>query len=446
MSLRALLPRTETLRSTVDLLAGGLKTREKIDAFRDRRLRALVQHAARHIPFYREHFARAGLDVRDVRGAADLHRLPLVTRADLAGRAAGDLVPPGTSLNGLISHRTSGSTGEPLTIRRAPGEETLLALFRTRQLRRHGMRAGDNLVVIGLFSEQQEGPAGTWRSARHALRRYRTHRINTLREAEDLLEQIHAARADVIGGFPSTLARVAQHLIETGTPPPPVRLVSVGGEVATTLMKKQIAEGFAAPVRQTYGSHEFNMIAAECPATGDMHVIDDNMILEVLREDGAPASPGEQGEAVGTALHSFTMPFLRYRLDDIVVQGEDRCACGAPYRTIRRVTGRMIDYFTLPGGRVVHPYELTVPMLSEDPWMRQYQMTQEATDRIVLRAIAWEKPSGAHLRRIEKSAEEVFGPGVSFRIELVDRLPNEKSGKFRPSRSLVKSEYDSRDA
>lgn len=442
MRIRAFLPRPETLRSSVDLLAGRLDTRKKIDAFHDRRVRVLVQHAARSIPFYREQFARAGLDPRDIRGAADLHRIPLVSRIDLAGRPARDLMPANTHLESLVSRRTSGSTGEPLTIRRTPAEEKLLALFRFRQLQRHGMRSGDRIAVIGLFSAKQEGASGALRAVREALGRYRLYRINTLRPPDEILERIHATHADVISGFPSSLARVAQYLIESGAPPPRVRFISVGGEVATPLMKNQISEAFKATVRETYGSHEFNMIAAECPASGDMHIVDDNLILEVVGDDGAPVAPGEAGEMVGTALHSFTMPFLRYRLDDIGVQGDDGCACGAPYRTIRRVTGRMLDYFTLPGGRIVHPYELTVPMLTEDPWLRQYQMTQETRDRIVFRAIAWKKPDEAHLRRIEQSAREVFGSDVSFRIELVDRLEYEKSGKFRPSRSLVKSEYD----
>ncbi len=81
-------------------------------------------------------------------------------------------------------------------------------------------------------------------------------------------------------------------------------------------------------------------------------------------KDGRPAAPGERGEVVLTALHSFAMPFIRFRLGDIVTKGDSHCACGQPFATIRSVQGRMFDYFPLPDGRLVHPYEI-IAILSE---------------------------------------------------------------------------------
>jgi hypothetical protein len=33
----------------------------------------------------------------------------------------------------------------------------------------------------------------------------------------------------------------------------------------------------------------------------------------------------------------------------------------------------MIDYFVLPRGLIIHPYEITVPSLLGAGWIRQYQ-------------------------------------------------------------------------
>lgn len=434
--------RTSTLRAYARVLTGRPGTREELDAFRDRRLRALVRHAARHVPFYREHFARHDFDPAQVTGVRDLESIPPVSRREIAARPAGDVVARGIDPARLVSHRTSGSTGEPFTILRSRPEEYLLSLFRYRALRRFGMRSRDRALEVGLYGPGDEGPGGVLSRLRHATGLYPAWHISTLRDPDEILAQIRRVRPAVLHAFPVSLARLARHVLERKAGPVPVRIVNPGGEVLTPHMRSQIERAFDGRVCETYGAHEFNILGEECPETGDLHLVDDNVIVEVRKPDGTIAAPGEEGEVVATGLHAFTMPFVRYRLDDLAIQGDDRCACGAPFRTVRGVEGRMLDYFVLPGGRRVHPYRYTVPLLSEAPWLRHYQMTQEAVDRIVFRAVAWRQPDAADIRELDDRARRVFGGDVAFRVELVDRIANEKSGKFRPSRSLVESDYD----
>ena len=149
---------------------------------------------------------------------------------------------------------------------------------------------------------------------------------------------------------------------------------------------------------------------------------------------------------VATNLHAYAMPLIRYRLGDVVTKGEDRCRCGKPFSTIHAIQGRMIDYFILPDGRALHPYQIIANfILGGDNWIRQYQLLQERKDRIVLRVLPARPPAPEHIARLERSVLPVLGPSVEFKIELVDDLPLEQTGKFRPSRSLVHSEYDGRE-
>jgi hypothetical protein len=54
--------------------------RPQLEALRDRRIRRIVAYAAQHVPYYRELFAREGIDPQSTQGAADLDRLPLLDR------------------------------------------------------------------------------------------------------------------------------------------------------------------------------------------------------------------------------------------------------------------------------------------------------------------------------------------------------------------------------
>jgi phenylacetate-CoA ligase len=178
-----------------------------------------------------------------------------------------------------------------------------------------------------------------------------------------------------------------------------------------------------------------NLIAAECPRTGLMHVAGGSVVVEVVR-DGVPVKEGETGEVLVTALHSFTAPFVRYEQGDVARRGPDRCPCGAEVATIQEIQGRVADRFPLPDGRTVHPYELTAGMLNE-PWARQYEFVQERPDLIRVRVVGLDRVGAEERRRVLAGIQRSCGPAVRVELEAVDALAPAPNGKFRPYRSLV---------
>src|SRR5207247_9280167 len=108
------------------------------------------------------------------------------------------------------------------------------------------------------------------------------------------------------------------------------------------------------------------------------------IFLEIV-QGKRPVNESESGEVVGTDLHSFAMPIIRYRLGDMVTKGSESCRCGQPFSTIRALRRRMRDYFVLPGARMLHPYEVAIAVGVErvmTPWVREFQITQEREDRM----------------------------------------------------------------
>jgi len=225
--------------------------------------------------------------------------------------------------------------------------------------------------------------------------------------------------------------------------PPSIRVALVGAETLTPDLRRKIESRLEVPVRDQYGSNECNLMAWECPRGGPLHTSDDTVLVEVIGADGAPVAPGESGEVVVTALHSFTMPLIRFRIGDLAEKGSEQCACGAPFGTIQAVYGRMLDMFPLPDGRVIHPYYLTESLIMDDPdWIENFQITQERTDHITMRIIPCEDPTAERLDALRAQAAELLGDGVEFELLIVESIPSELSGKYRPARSLVTSSYD----
>jgi phenylacetate-CoA ligase len=418
------------------LLFGNHWTRERVEAFQVRRLRVLLRHACDHVPHYRRLFARAGFDPERVHTLADLAAIPMTCRDDLQGAPAMETVAEGLDPAKLVLHRTSGSSGQPLDIRRTWFEEHLLQASRLRVLGAFGFRLTDRRAAVVLA--RHESP--TW-YGRLGLLPYEE--VHCLLPPGEVLSSLRAIRPDILRGYPGTLSWLAGFLTPEDRASIRPRFIATESETLTSDMRARIGEGFGAPVIDFYGSHEFNLIAWECPAGGCYHFSDLTVIAEILK-DGRPAEPGEEGELVATALHSFGMPFIRFRLGDQVVRGEARCSCGAPNSTLARVAGRVMDRFALRNGRSVHPYTLINPLLQCAPWLRRYQIVQEDLERLLVKLVplAGKSPTADDFAGLRQAMVDNLGTSVSVRFEVVDEIPASANGKFRPYYSLVRRGSD----
>jgi phenylacetate-CoA ligase len=244
----------------------------------------------------------------------------------------------------------------------------------------------------------------------------------------------------MLNGIPGMLCLVADYLMASGRKDIRPRILVTGGEVLTPLMRQRLYNAFGVEPLQTYASHEFPLMGWECRQTGEMHTCDDAVIVEVIKS-GRPAGPGEDGEVVVTNLHAYAMPFIRYRLADVVTRGNERCGCGQPFSTVRAIQGRMIDYFPMPDGRLVHPYEILRLIPRVDAWIRQYHLLQDRADRIVMQVVPSQASVPELQQLIAKAVAPLIGPGIEFQVRVVDAIPPGPGGKRRHSCSLVASAY-----
>jgi len=103
-------------------------------------------------------------------------------------------------------------------------------------------------------------------------------------------------------------------------------------------------------VADAYSCEEVGAIALQCPRHAHYHVQSENLVVEVLDEDGHPCAAGETGRVVLTTLHNFAMPLIRYELGDYAEVGEP-CDCGRGLPVLKRIHGRRRNMIVLPDGR-----------------------------------------------------------------------------------------------
>jgi phenylacetate-coenzyme A ligase PaaK-like adenylate-forming protein len=432
-----MIPKYEQLHSLSRLWMHPNMERQQLLAFQTRKLRALVAHAYKNVTYYRRVFDRAGLKPEDIRSIGDLSAIPISTSRNLKKTPIEDILARRINRRKLVSHKSSGSSGRPFVIHRTALEEHLLNMFRIRTIQYFGMKISDRIANV---TPRHRGKKAWIRRLRQSLGVYRDYPVSIFQHPESIISELDRLKPDIIQGYPGVLSHVAPKISKGNFRNIRPRMVITGGETLTPFRRRRIEKNFSTKVLDAYGAHEFNLLAWECESTGQYHICDDNVILEVIH-DGKTVEEGESGEVVATGLNSYAMPFIRYCLDDIAVRGAETCPCGQPFSTVQSIQGRMRDYFQLPNGRRIHPAEIFLStIVQEHNWIDEFQLSQKSKDRFLLRVAALRLPRQQELNGLKEKAWLKIGSDVEFNIELVAKIPFETSGKFRAYRPMADPE------
>jgi phenylacetate-CoA ligase len=402
-------------------------SREELDRHRDACLRDLVQHAYENVPYYRAAFTRAGLHPRDIQGLADLSRIPITAREDIQ-TAPDEFIAKNFRRQHLAGHRSSGSRGVPVWTRRTRFEERLLSAVRLRVRLRYGFRLTDKRAAITM--EESDDVA-----TRHPL----TARFGLLRRTEidaslpprEIIAAMRTWRPDIITGYPATIARVVELMTPEDRRAIRPRLVGLGGEMVLPSFRREIASCFQCRVYETYGATETNLIAWECPSAGNLHVCEHSLVLEICR-DGKSVEPGEPGEAVITMLHPRAMPFLRYALGDVVTASGASCDCGHPSSTIAAIQGRTNDWFTLPDGRLLHPFVVSEAVMKHVPGVRRLQVIQSSQHELTVLIVLAQPLSADDLAEAQRKFAAAVDSGFDITLKPVRDIESPAHRKFNP--------------
>jgi phenylacetate-CoA ligase len=432
-----------TLRGLQALFSPRPTVREQVISYQERCLRHLIRHAYQHVPYYRRLFDDAGLSPSDIQCLNNLADIPLTSRSTIQSLEPTEICAAGSHIPSLRWIKTSGSTGAPLTVRRTMTEERILLALRARACAAFGLGLRTRRVQLDYFNGQ----------VRHADSKTKLYeRLGLLPRLmidwdtpkEEVVSAIERFRPHIISGTPSVLSWLAQELTEQDRRRMHPQILITGAETLTPIMREQIERGFGVPAVNCYGAHEVVFIAMQQPDQDDLTVCEESVIFEVLK-DGRPTKPGERGEVVVTALHSFTMPFIRYRLGDQVILGDTPGRNNGPYTTIRSIEGRVIDFFILPNGRTVHPYDFNSEIKACGVDVRRFQIVQERRDFFRIHLVLG--PAPAHdLEGLLHRIRRCLGPDITAQIEEAQTLPPSRSGKFYPYVTLERwNAWQSRD-
>lgn len=423
-------------RMTLSHLAGLERSQWASPAEIERRqlvaLRALLTHAGVRIPYWRETFRRLGFDPRDVKRREDLAALPVLTRDTIRERYA-DLVDPQLSSTNL-KKATSGSTGAPLRFEYSRESECWRQAVKLRGYGWAGYRPG--LPTLHFWARLHEFPPGA-RGLKLRVDRAlkREIYVDSIRQDEDarrhVLGVLRRQRPAFIVCYTQSCAQFARWVLDRGLRDWEDIPVLCGAEPVLPADRAVLARAFGPHVFETYGSRETMLIACECEAHDGMHLMEENILLEVARS-GSLVPAGESGEVLVTDLHNYGMPLIRYANGDLACMAPERpCRCGRGLRKLAHVDGRHTETMTDGEGNPV-PGMLVPPLfLDVDAEVaRQVRCVQRLAGDVVLQVVKGRDWSSERMDPKVQTLERYLR-GRKVTLEYVDAILPGPSGKMR---------------
>ena len=240
--------------------------------------------------------------------------LPTITRGDLA-RDIAAFVPDDLSTERMINFRTTGLTGQPLLIASHPQVAARYLAFHERALARFGIELSSGPGDVGVLLVGWQQRCFTYVSVTPQRGECGLAKINLhqddWRDPAHRGPYIEALKPEVITGDPLSLA--AMLTIEFNHRPRAIMSTSM---TLLTGLRAELEQRFQCPVLDLYSLNEAGPIAVFDPAL-DAHVLlQPQMALEILDDDGERVADGERGEITLSGGFNFCLPLLRYRTGD----------------------------------------------------------------------------------------------------------------------------------
>lgn len=406
---------------------------DQMAAYQTERLRVTVRHAYDTVPFYRRRFDDHGLRPEDISSAADLWKLPVLTKQDIR-RHFDELWSTAIPKRARRSGHTSGTTGTPLTVGYDRDTVWMTYAVFDRHYRWAGLRfghGGDRVAVargnVIVPLDQRKPPY--WRLNRGQNQLLLSSFHMSKQNLSLYFDELSRFQPAALDGYPSTLYVLAKFLQSQGAYFP-LRAAVTSSETLFDFQREVIEERFACRVFDYYALAERAIFSHECDRHEGHHLAMEYGITEVVDDRLQPVSTGTEGALVGTTLHNMAMPLLRYVTSDKTALQLRSCGCGRSSPLMDDVTTKAEDTLTLKDGRLISPSVLTHPF-KPLTCIEGSQIVQTAPDAVTVRIVPGPDYTESHTRHLVAELGERLGGDVRVEVQMVDRLETSANGKFK---------------
>jgi phenylacetate-CoA ligase len=400
-------------------------SREQMQAYRDGKLRKLIAHCYENVRYYRDVMDRERIRPNDISSAADLAKLPLLTK-EIIRTYQSDLMASNFKQMAVSWSKTGGTTGDPMQICKNAECSAWASMCYERGLNWAGL--SPDVPRISLFG----GSLGIDKTsfAEQVGTRFRGDLFLPAFElradtAAGFFNRINGSKCRFLIGYASAIYRLARLAEEMNHE---IRFDAVfpTAELLLPEWDETIRRVFTCQVLPYYGCGEVNALGFCRPELSGYFIPEEHAIIEVLHKDGSARLTGDGGFVI-TDLDNYAMPIIRY------VNGDggkvsDSEGSSLPFRQIERLDGRYNSLLLTDSGDLIsgvigtHVFRLV-------PSVRTYRIIQEAPLHVMITIV----PEASYTTKDENLILDLFtrhlGKKTKIIIQKVSHIDPPPSGK-----------------
>lgn len=403
---------------------------EELKAYQEEKLRIVITHAYETVPYYKESMKIHKLVPSDIKIISDLPKMPVITK-DVVKQNIERFISSKFNKKNLIHGHTSGTTGSPLDVYWDLAMVVMNNAVDWRQKKWAGFSHGDpHAVVLGrVVVPIQENKPPFWRMNYIQNQLWLSAFHMSGENLALYVDKLEGFKPKFIEGYPSTLFILASYLLSIQKTIS-LQAVITSAETLFPHQRQAIETAFDCKIYDFYGMAERAVFATECSFHNGKHLNLEYGITELIDENGNPSKIGAPGRMVGTSLHNLGMPLIRYQTNDITSYMSKKCECGLSHPLIESITTKHEDIIITPEGKWISPSVLTHPFKPQKNIIES-QIIQERCDLIVIKIVKNVHFNYDDERSLLTSLGDRLGSNITIKLEFVEEIPREKSGKFR---------------
>lgn len=317
-------------------------TEQQMEDFRCERLRATVNNAIDHVPYYREF----GLKKDVVRCFEDLCLLPIVNKQIIRDMGLTCFLSDNYPAKKRLLLHSSGSTGEPFTYYSSPEATSFNTAAKLLTWYKSGYNLGDRYMNIKRSArETKTKRIQDWVNKSSYVTFYSLDDPHLL----NILQRIEKEKPLFLRSYPAPLALLAKYRLKHPYFNHSPRRVFTTGSNLTDTTREEVERAFGCDIIDSY-SCEGTMNTFETPMHDGYHQTLPYGVMEVLDDEDKPVTDGI-GRVVSTDFWNAAQPFIRYDTLDLVEMrhGKIQRIIGHDCETIIDASGQRLTVHSFSG-------------------------------------------------------------------------------------------------
>jgi phenylacetate-CoA ligase len=206
-------------------------------------------------------------------------------------------------------------------------------------------------------------------------------------------------------------------------------------------IRTKVEKVFKAPLFNNYGSRETGGIACNCEKNEGLHLVPDVQYVEALDDNSREVNLGESGEIVVTLLTNYTMPLIRYTIEDRGIFSKKVCSCGRGFPMLEKVEGRIRNMFRNKQGDLIDS-GFFISLIYFRDYVKKLQIIQKKVNYIIINLVLKDNQKIQDVKKDFKNINEkirlVMGNETKIKYNIVDEIKSSKAGKYMYAFSRVK--------